>query len=284
MNPTAVPPIGARIREQRTRRGVTLRALARDIGVSASLISQIETDKSQPSVSTLYAITTALGISVEDLFDTRESQAVRPAEEPAPAGLAEAAVGLPQAAGPGAAAGGPASAAGLAQAAGGPAGNSQTSGLAGHAQAPNGGAPPPGAVRVTGPDRRRRVGPVVEPAEREVLTLDSGVTWERLGQVPDAHVDFLLITYPPGSASSSSGLLMRHSGTEYGYVVSGELVLTLGFDDYRLRAGDAVSFDSTTPHGYRNDGAEPAVGVWFVQERADWSDSPHELGRTVLGL
>jgi transcriptional regulator with XRE-family HTH domain/quercetin dioxygenase-like cupin family protein len=255
VNPAAVPPIGARIREQRTRRGVTLRALARDIGVSASLISQIETDKSQPSVSTLYAITTALGISVEDLFDTRESQAVRPAEEPAPAGLAEAAGGL-------------ALATGLAPA-GGPAGNSQTSGLAGHAQAPNGGAPPPGAVRVTGPDRRRRVGPVVEPAEREVLTLDSGVTWERLGQVPDAHVDFLLITYPPGSASSSSGLLMRHSGTEYGYVVSGELVLTLGFDDYRLRAGDAVSFDSTTPHGYRNDGAEPAVGVWFVQERAD---------------
>jgi transcriptional regulator with XRE-family HTH domain/quercetin dioxygenase-like cupin family protein len=256
VNPTAVPPIGARIREQRTRRGVTLRALARDIGVSASLISQIETDKSQPSVSTLYAITTALGISVEDLFDTRESQAARPAEERAPAGLAEAAGGL-------------ASAAGLAPAAGRPAGNSQTSGQAGHAPAPNGGAPPPGAVRVTGPDRRRRVGPVVEPAEREVLTLDSGVTWERLGQVPDAHVDFLLITYPPGSASSSSGLLMRHSGTEYGYVVSGELVLTLGFDDYRLRAGDAVSFDSTTPHGYRNDGAEPAVGVWFVQERAD---------------
>jgi transcriptional regulator with XRE-family HTH domain/quercetin dioxygenase-like cupin family protein len=262
VNPAAVPPIGARIREQRTRRGVTLRALARDIGVSASLISQIETDKSQPSVSTLYAITTALGISVEDLFDTRESQAVRPAEEPAPAGLAEAAGGPASAVGP-------ASAMGLAQAAGGPAGNSQAPGLAGHAQAPNGGAPPPGAVRVTGPDRRRRVGPVVEPAEREVLTLDSGVTWERLGQVPDAHVDFLLITYPPGSASSSSGLLMRHSGTEYGYVVSGELVLTLGFDDYRLRAGDAVSFDSTTPHGYRNDGAEPAVGVWFVQERAD---------------
>jgi transcriptional regulator with XRE-family HTH domain len=257
VNPAAVPPIGARIREQRTRRGVTLRALARDIGVSASLISQIETDKSQPSVSTLYAITTALGISVEDLFDTREAagRPVRSAESPEPAArdlgdadLERAASGLARAAGLG--------------------GNSQA-GLPGHTRAPNGGAPSPGAVRVIGPDRRRRVGPVVEPDEREVLTLDSGVTWERLGQVPDAHVDFLLITYPPGSASSGSGLLMRHNGTEYGYVVSGELVLTLGFDDYRLRAGDAVSFDSTTPHRYRNDGEEPAVGVWFVQERAD---------------
>jgi hypothetical protein len=33
-----------------------------------------------------------------------------------------------------------------------------------------------------------------------------------------------------------------------------------------LRAGESISFDSTTPHSYRNDGAEPAVGVWFVVE------------------
>jgi hypothetical protein len=36
-----------------------------------------------------------------------------------------------------------------------------------------------------------------------------------------------------------------------------------------LQPGDAVSFDSTTPHGYRNDGSEPAVGIWFVLERTD---------------
>ena len=47
---------------------------------------------------------------------------------------------------------------------------------------------------------------------------------------------------------------MRHAGTEYGYLLSGELVLTLGFDEHRLGPGDAVSFESTTPHRYRNDG------------------------------
>ena len=91
--------------------------------------------------------------------------------------------------------------------------------------------------------------------------------WERLGQVPNTHVDFLLITYQPGGTSSSSGELMRHSGTEYGYLLKGSLVLTLGFDEYRLAPGDAVSFESTTPHGYRNDGLKPAVGVWWVLER-----------------
>jgi quercetin dioxygenase-like cupin family protein len=57
---------------------------------------------------------------------------------------------------------------------------------------------------------------------------------------------------------------MRHPGAEYGYLISGELVLTLGFDELRLTPGDAVSFESPTPHRYHNDGTEPAVGVWFV--------------------
>src|SRR5215510_2485444 len=72
-----VPWLGQRLRQERVRQGVTVRGLARDVGVSASMISQIETAKSQPSVSTLYAITTALGISIEDLFNP-------PAGEPAP--------------------------------------------------------------------------------------------------------------------------------------------------------------------------------------------------------
>jgi quercetin dioxygenase-like cupin family protein len=88
--------------------------------------------------------------------------------------------------------------------------------------------------------------------------------WERLGRVPGAEADFLLVTYRPGGSSSGSGALMRHPGTEYGYLTSGELILTLGFEEYTVRPGDSVCFESTTPHRYRNDGEVPAVGVWFV--------------------
>src|SRR5215468_2158638 len=69
MPASQVPSLGERIRMERTRQGVSLRALARDVGVSASMISQIETGKSRPSVSTLYAITTALGMSLQEIFD-----------------------------------------------------------------------------------------------------------------------------------------------------------------------------------------------------------------------
>ena len=68
MSPRPVPYVGERLREHRRRAGMSVRSLARELGVSASLISQIETGKSQPSVSTLYAMTTALGVSVEDVF------------------------------------------------------------------------------------------------------------------------------------------------------------------------------------------------------------------------
>ncbi|HEU4540741.1 MAG TPA: cupin domain-containing protein [Jiangellaceae bacterium] len=217
MSTSEVPPIGGRIREERARRGVTVRGLAREIGVSASLISQIETDKSQPSVSTLYAITTALGISIEDLFTPTIDGA-----EPANGGMPSVEGSEPQAG---------------------------------------------GQRRTIRPDYARRVGPIVHPDHRETLTLETGVVWELLGQVPGIHVDFLLVTYQPGGSSSTSGTLMRHTGTEFGYLVSGELILTLGFDEHQLHPGDAISFDSTTPHGYRNEGTEPAVGVWFVLER-----------------
>lgn len=276
VSPAAVPPIGERIRQERIRKGVSARGLAREIGVSASLISQIETDKSQPSVSTLYAITTALGISVEDIFNAVDEGPVADnvlgggASDEAAGTAGDAAIGAgPEGdavgdEGEGVAAVPAAAAVQMAAA-----GLVASAGQSGAGQVRS--ADPPGsavdALQLLGANRRR-VGPIVRAAEREVLTLDSGVTWELLGQVPDAHTEFLRITYQPGGSSSSLGLLMRHSGTEYGYVLRGELVVTLGFDEHRLTAGDSVCFDSSTPHSYRNDGTEPAVGIWFVLERS----------------
>jgi DNA-binding XRE family transcriptional regulator/quercetin dioxygenase-like cupin family protein len=198
--PAAMLQIGERIRAERARKGISLRSLARSVGLSPSLISQIETGKCQPSVSTLYAITTALGVSVQDVFG----------EAGTPAGQVTA-----------------------------------------PAPAPRGEAGESG-------------GPVVCPAQREVLEFDSGVVWQRLGRVPGSHVDFLLVSYAPGGCSSPAGRLMQHPGTEYGYLIQGELTIALGHRSHRLTPGDAVSFASVTPHSYRNEGMAPAVGVWFV--------------------
>jgi transcriptional regulator with XRE-family HTH domain len=64
--------LGERLREERTERGIGLRELARRLDVSPSLVSQIETGKIQPSVRTLYAIVSELGVSMDEIFGTGE--------------------------------------------------------------------------------------------------------------------------------------------------------------------------------------------------------------------
>ncbi|HJQ96310.1 MAG TPA: cupin domain-containing protein [Acidimicrobiia bacterium] len=57
--------IGDRLREERTKAGISQRELARRLGLSASLISQLESGQSKPSVGTLYAIVTELNLSLD---------------------------------------------------------------------------------------------------------------------------------------------------------------------------------------------------------------------------
>jgi transcriptional regulator with XRE-family HTH domain len=69
--------IGARLRTERERLGISLRELARRVGVSPSLVSQIELDRVNPSVGTLYALVTELGMTMSDVFgDSRTGEPV----------------------------------------------------------------------------------------------------------------------------------------------------------------------------------------------------------------
>src|ERR1700742_3359263 len=61
-------PVGEGLRQHRQEAGMSLRALAREVGVSPSLISQIEHGKATPSVGTLYAIVSTLDVSLDELF------------------------------------------------------------------------------------------------------------------------------------------------------------------------------------------------------------------------
>jgi transcriptional regulator with XRE-family HTH domain len=60
--------IGDELRRVRVSRKISLRSVASAVGVSASLLSQVETGKTQPSVSTLYALVNHLGISLDGLM------------------------------------------------------------------------------------------------------------------------------------------------------------------------------------------------------------------------
>jgi transcriptional regulator with XRE-family HTH domain len=208
------PEIGAHLRERRQQFGLSLRELADRLGVSASLISQIERGLANPSVSTLYAIVAELDISLDDLLFTDGRPAARTSDESTGAAT---------------------------------------------------------SARVFAPIQRAH--------ERQHIRLASGVIWERLTTRAEPGVEFLYVIYEVGGASSPEDAYQRHSGHEWGYVVSGVLEVTIGFDAHVLEPGDAISFDSTTPHRLANIGDTPVHAIWFVLGRNLDDPDPHGARR-----
>ena len=187
--------LGPRLRAERERQGLSLREIAKRVGVSASLVSQIERDKVAPSVSTLWALVRELELSMGDLFDdddapTRELSALL--------------------------------------------------------------APGLGPVRAS---------------ERRVIHLANGVTWEQLTAGSQPGMEFLRVIYDAGSESCPEHALIRHTGMEYGHVLTGRLGVQVGFDTYNLGPGDSVSFDGSLPHRLWAIGDEPAEAIWAVVGR-----------------
>ncbi|EPR76359.1 transcriptional regulator [Leifsonia rubra CMS 76R] len=60
--------LGAAIRAARLRTGKSLRSVATAADISPSLLSQVETGKTQPSVGTLYALVNILEVSLDELL------------------------------------------------------------------------------------------------------------------------------------------------------------------------------------------------------------------------
>lgn len=60
--------VGQNVRRERQRAGLSVRELARRLGVSASFLSQFELGQSQAAVSTLFAIASELNLSLDDLL------------------------------------------------------------------------------------------------------------------------------------------------------------------------------------------------------------------------
>lgn len=72
----SVAGIGAKLKSARVRSGISLRRFARSVNVSPSLISQIEHGTVMPSVGTLYAMVSELGLGLDELFQEKPRLAV----------------------------------------------------------------------------------------------------------------------------------------------------------------------------------------------------------------
>ena len=61
--------LGGRIRSLRAEQGLTLQAVAERTGLSSSMVSMVERGRTSPSIGTLIAIASALGVHMADLFE-----------------------------------------------------------------------------------------------------------------------------------------------------------------------------------------------------------------------
>ena len=64
--------VGKKIREYRTRQGLTLKEVSRRTGLAISFISQVEREDGNPTLSSLRAIAEALGVTVGYFFHAPE--------------------------------------------------------------------------------------------------------------------------------------------------------------------------------------------------------------------
>jgi transcriptional regulator with XRE-family HTH domain len=71
------PPIGPRLREARVRQGLSLVELAERAGLTKGFLSQVERDRTSPSVGTLLRLCSALDLPVGRLFDGAHTPLVR---------------------------------------------------------------------------------------------------------------------------------------------------------------------------------------------------------------
>src|SRR5215467_5445919 len=78
--------IGRRLAAHRAQRGMRVAELAREVGVTPSLISQIERGMSRPSVSTLFGIAQALDVPVDAFFREPQQPAAAAAQPDEPPG------------------------------------------------------------------------------------------------------------------------------------------------------------------------------------------------------
>jgi transcriptional regulator with XRE-family HTH domain len=223
-------PIGQQLRRARIAAGLSLREMARRVDVSASFISQVELGRTMPSVGTLYAIASELGVSLDGLMPPAHAPSAQPVPgTPAPAPAAAVFAALDQ--------------------------------LADEPAAPEVRTSP----RLFSPVADAEA-PVQRARTRRELKI-GGAVWGRLTAGHDPANDFLHVTYKSGGESCPEDQMIHHRGFEYGYIIRGRLRVQVGFDDYVLGEGDSISFDCMTPHRLSNPYVEVSESIWMVVGR-----------------
>src|SRR3984885_14315388 len=102
---------------------------------------------------------------------------------------------------------------------------------------------------------------VTRAAKQTVVKPLRGVTHRVVADDQARGLQIPLNHYSRGSANSAEPI--THSGFEYGFVLDGELEVTVDGETHRLRPGDLVSYWSSKPHRIVNRSTKKARALWI---------------------
>jgi len=104
---------------------------------------------------------------------------------------------------------------------------------------------------------------VVRRDQRTVMDFNTGqATVESLVRSTESkRMQAFCDTVKPGGGTKGE---YTHEGEEFGFVVKGELELTVGEKIFYLKEGDSFYYSSTKPHGYHNKSTKEAVVIWVI--------------------
>jgi DNA-binding transcriptional MerR regulator/quercetin dioxygenase-like cupin family protein len=101
--------------------------------------------------------------------------------------------------------------------------------------------------------------PLVRPSERKILETSPNVRMELLAWGNTAMEPHLFRVKPGGGSGES----YTHEGEEFLHVLRGEFEIWLqNQGHYRLKPGDSLYFESSTPHRWKNPGRREAWILW----------------------
>jgi len=92
---------------------------------------------------------------------------------------------------------------------------------------------------------------VVKANERKRLLMPFGGYLELLAPVHNHKIEFIYLKYPVGAKVKEP---FTHEGEECGLVLEGTFKAIIGDQEFILKEGDSIYFDSTIPHSWENVG------------------------------
>ncbi|MGC1619194.1 MAG: cupin domain-containing protein [Candidatus Acidiferrum sp.] len=100
---------------------------------------------------------------------------------------------------------------------------------------------------------------LVRPGQRKVLETTPGVRMELLAWGQTAMEPHLFRIKPGGGSGES----YSHEGEEFLHILRGDFEIWLnGEEHYRLKPGDSLYFESSTPHRWKNPGRSETWLLW----------------------